>query len=253
MNVNEEQEIKKEFQLERVILFSDAVFAIIITIMVIELKLPESFRELKADTHEMHEAVANLILKFTGYLVSFFLVARFWMTHLKIFSVLKDYNERLLMLNLAFLFCVSLFPFGVSIMTGTLRPGVQQTGWGITGYIAIFFLSTLAQSLLIRFLVKNKNTLCVTPEKVELILKWKTTRFLIWSLVFFFIALILANYFDLAPTLYIYIMVAFGIINGALVRKLYPAEAEQKQPLILKVFSAIKKHPRKPAASGDDV
>jgi uncharacterized membrane protein len=42
MNHTDENEIKKEFQLERLIFFIDAVFAIIITIMILDVKLPEA-------------------------------------------------------------------------------------------------------------------------------------------------------------------------------------------------------------------
>lgn len=244
MNLEEEQEIKKEFQLERVILFSDAVFAIIITIMVIELKFPEAIKELKLGSTELHHAIAEVVLKFTGYLVSFFIVARFWMTHLKIFSFLKDYNSKLLMLNLAFLFCVSLFPFGVTLITGTFKPGSVQYGWGMTTYITIFFLGTLAQSLLIRYLIINKNTLCVAPDKIENELRWKSTKFMIGSLAFFFVVLFLANYFELPPLLYVYIMAFFGVVNGVIVRKLYPNESTDNGPVILKVFSRKKTTPK---------
>lgn len=242
MNVNEEQEIKKEFQLERVILFSDAVFAIIITIMVIELKLPETIREAKIGSPEMGHALRDIILKLTGYIVTFFLVARFWMTHLKIFSFLKDYNMKVLMLNLFFLFCVSLFPFGVTLITGTFRPGSVQYGWGMSTYITIFFLSTLAQSLLIRYLVLNKEMLCVAVEKIEDELRWKSTKFMIASLGFFFVLLILANYFQLQATLYIYIIAFFGVVNGVVVRRLYPNEAKtDNRPVIFKMFTGRKK------------
>ncbi|QKJ29608.1 DUF1211 domain-containing protein [Mucilaginibacter mali] len=245
MNLEEEQEIKKEFQLERVILFSDAVFAIIITIMVIELKFPETIKEMKLHSPELHHAIAEVVLKFTGYLVSFFIVARFWMTHLKIFSFLKDYNNKLLMLNLAFLFCVSLFPFGVTLITGTFKPGSVQYGWGMTTYITIFFAGTLTQSLLIRYLVLNKNTLCVAPDKIENELRWKSTKFMIGSLGFFFLVLILANYFELPPLLYIYIMAFFGVVNGVVVRKLYPNEAtSDSKPVILRIFSRKKASPK---------
>ena len=50
MNVSDENEIKKEFQLERLIFFSDAVFAIIITIMVLDIHLPEGIKEADAAT-----------------------------------------------------------------------------------------------------------------------------------------------------------------------------------------------------------
>lgn len=245
MNLEEEQEIKKEFQLERVILFSDAVFAIIITIMVIELKLPETIREVKIDSPEMGHAIRDIVLKFTGYLVTFFLVARFWMTHLKIFSFLRDYNSKLLMLNLMFLFCVSLFPFGVTLITGAFRPGSVQYGWGMTAYITIFFFSTLAQSLLVRYLVLNKKTLCVAVDKIEDELRWKSTKFLMASLGFFFGLLILANCLKVEATLYIYIMALFGVVNGVVVRKLYPNEAAtDNRPVILKIFSRKKTSPK---------
>src|ERR1700712_1413462 len=98
MELNEEEEIKKEFQLERVILFTDAVFAIILTIMVLDIKLPESVRE--ASDHQLKEAFKELILKFVAYFITFGLVARFWIAHLKLFRFLKDYDHKLLVLNL---------------------------------------------------------------------------------------------------------------------------------------------------------
>jgi len=45
----EDKELKHEFELERVILFSDAVFAIIITIMVLDVKLPDDLRHAKPE------------------------------------------------------------------------------------------------------------------------------------------------------------------------------------------------------------
>jgi uncharacterized membrane protein len=253
MNANEEQEIKKEFQLERVILFSDAVFAIIITIMVIELKLPESVREAFSKQSELTDhakdeilkhALMDVILKLTGYLVTFFLVARFWLNHLKIFSFLKDYNTKLLALNLFFLFSVSIFPFGVTLITGTFKPGSIAYGWGMSIYITIFFLSSLAQSLLIRYLVKYKETLCFSPDRIETVLKWRSTKFMLASLVFFFVVLILANYFQLESQLYIYIIVFFGIANGIVARKLYPAEAGDNKPFLLRLFAGRQKKSR---------
>ncbi|MES2277415.1 MAG: TMEM175 family protein [Bacteroidota bacterium] len=253
MNVNEEQELKKEFQLERVILFSDAVFAIIITIMVIELKFPESIREMLSKSSKLtvqmkdealNHAIKEVIFKFTGYIVTFFLVARFWMNHLKIFSFLKDYDTNLLGLNLFFLFSVSIFPFGVTLITGTFPQASRAYGWGMSAYITIFFLSTLAQSLLIRYLVKHKERLCFSPDSIEMVLKWRATKFMLVSLAFFFIVLILANYFNLEPTLFIYVIVLFGIANGIVARRFYPNAPGNDKPFILRMFKRRQKKSR---------
>src|SRR5579864_7926388 len=111
MNHHNESEIKKEFQLERLIFFSDAVFAIIITIMILDVKLPEAL--IHPSEQESKEAFLHILPKVFGYALSFFVIGSFWMRHLRIFSFLKDYNTQLLALNLFFLFCVSLFPFAL--------------------------------------------------------------------------------------------------------------------------------------------
>jgi uncharacterized membrane protein len=101
MDIKEGDEIKKEFQLERVILFSDAVFAIIITIMVLEIKLPEGLRH--AGSEKIREAFIELIPKLGGYITAFFFVTgMFWSKHLKLFSFLKDYTTTLITYNLIF-------------------------------------------------------------------------------------------------------------------------------------------------------
>ncbi|NCD69118.1 TMEM175 family protein [Mucilaginibacter agri] len=102
MNTSDELDLKKEFQLERIILFSDAVFAIIITIMVIELHLPDAIRN--KSPQEFLLEFKKVYIQLLGYGLSFFFVALFWTKHVKLFRFLKDYNATLLALNLCFLF-----------------------------------------------------------------------------------------------------------------------------------------------------
>ncbi len=106
-------ELKKEFQLERMILFSDAVFAIAITLLVIEIKVPEIEKHLVND-HLLGEAMEHLIPKFVGFLISFLLIGLYWILHHRMFGYVIDYTVKTLVLNLAFLFAVALMPFSTA-------------------------------------------------------------------------------------------------------------------------------------------
>jgi len=110
MSQSFQNELKKEFQLERMILFSDAVFAIAITLLAIEIKVPEVPRNVVTD-HLLAEKMGELIPKFIGFIVSFFVIAIYWMVHHRLFGFVINYNLRLLWLNLLFLLAVVLMPF----------------------------------------------------------------------------------------------------------------------------------------------
>src|SRR6185295_3876546 len=106
-----ESEIHQEFQLERVVLFSDAVFAIAITLMVIELKIPEVSKNESAD--QFWGSMGPRVLNFVAFLASFFFIGMFWYRHLKLCGLLIDYNRTFILLNLLFLFFIVLLPFSV--------------------------------------------------------------------------------------------------------------------------------------------
>src|SRR5258705_4229921 len=107
-------EFRKEFQLERMILFSDAVFAIAITLLVIEIKIPDKHEmqlaEGVSDKAILH-ALGLLIPKFLGFLISFMLIGLYWTIHHRMFGFVTAYDRRLLFLNLVFLFLIALMPF----------------------------------------------------------------------------------------------------------------------------------------------
>ena len=104
-----QQELKKEFQLERLIFFSDAVFAIAITLMVLEIKIPD-FHENVSDK-ALLQSLGHLVPKFIGFVISFMLIGMYWTVHHRMYGFVTNYNRRLLWLNLFFLFFVVLMPF----------------------------------------------------------------------------------------------------------------------------------------------
>ncbi len=87
--------------------FSDGVIAIIITIMVLEMKVP-------------HDTSVDALLKlwpvFVSYALSFLIVAIYWVNHHHLLHLLKRVNAKVLWLNNLLLFCMSLMPFVTGYM-----------------------------------------------------------------------------------------------------------------------------------------
>ena len=110
---------KNAHALERLVFFSDAVFAIVITLLVIEIERPE-----------LHDGATNvdwingllaLIPSFAGFLVSFLVIGAFWISHHALFLLVDRYDERLLWPNLVLLLSIAFLPFTTSLLsTGSL-------------------------------------------------------------------------------------------------------------------------------------
>lgn len=124
-------ELRKEFQLERLILFSDAVFAIAITLLVIEIKIPEFPHDTVTDAQIGH-ALTELIPKFIGFLVSFLLIGQYWIVHHRMFGYVVNFTGRLIWLNIFFLLTVALMPFSTGfyseyVLSKTITPVIFYT------------------------------------------------------------------------------------------------------------------------------
>jgi len=100
---------RTEFQLERLILFTDAVFAIAITLLIIEIKVPE-LHGVQSE-REVLASLLRLIPKFVGFFVAFFVIAIYWVAHHRIFRFVYRYDSKLIWLNVLFLLSIVLMPF----------------------------------------------------------------------------------------------------------------------------------------------
>lgn len=112
MNISEIKEHKNKFQLERMILFSDAVFAIAITLLVIELKLPELD---EVNNKTLATALLHVFPHFFSLLLSFLIIGIYWAAHHHMFYYVINYDKKLLWLNLFFLFFIVLMPFSSNV------------------------------------------------------------------------------------------------------------------------------------------
>jgi len=147
---------RTEFQLERLILFTDAVFAIAITLLAVEIRVPE-LHHLPSDG-EIWQLMLELVLKFVGFFIGFFVIALFWLAHHRIFRFVRAYDAKLLKLNILFLLFIVVMPFSSSLFGAYATVRAAFVVYAIT-----VMLAGLAQMALQRYLRDPAHRL-VLPE-----------------------------------------------------------------------------------------
>jgi len=162
-------ELKKEFQIERMILFTDAVFAIAITLLIIEIKAPEIHKEMAFK--EMVEQLLNLIPKFIGFIISFFVIAIYWRSHHRMFSFIKDYDDKLIWLNFFFLFSIILMPFSSAYYSDNTRFSLPF--WFYSSNIAFTGLLNYA---MLTYIIKHRGRISdgFDDLKTRQLARWRT-------------------------------------------------------------------------------
>jgi len=186
-------EIRKEFQLERMVLFSDAVFAIVITLMAIEIHVPEIEKntEYSIIVHEVMKLIPYLL----AYSISFFFIGHTWYQHLQLFSLLKDYDKGLVVRNLVMLFFIGLFPFSAAFM---LKIGNSiSLSWAI--YFSVIVLSKSAQLNLQHYILYKRPQLRIKASIHEDIVKYKRSRLIVATLIIVFFLILITNAFITNP------------------------------------------------------
>ena len=109
---------------ERVVFFSDAVFAIVITLLVLELKIPHLSEH---NEPALRQALIELLPRVAGFVISFLIIGLMWIEHHRIFRYIADYDAGLLWRNLFLLLCVSFVPFPTALFS--------ENFWSRTAFI----------------------------------------------------------------------------------------------------------------------
>ena len=103
-----------QLPLTRLEAFSDGVFAIIVTLLVLELKIPALQDD--ENVRELARQLIDLLPKYLSWLISFIIVAKFWLNHHHIFRLASHANYGLIWLNSFFLMFQSFVPFPTALM-----------------------------------------------------------------------------------------------------------------------------------------
>ena len=123
---------------ERLKALADGVFAVAMTLLVLELVIPE----LKDNSNaELTRALIAMWPKFLAYVLSFLIAGIFWLVHHSIFDAIKYYDSTLVWINIIFLLFVALIPFTTSLLgeyflqkTATIIYGIHLLLMFIGGY-----------------------------------------------------------------------------------------------------------------------
>jgi uncharacterized membrane protein len=100
--------------MDRVVAFSDGIFAFAITLLVVSLDVPDIPARLAGS--ELVPALVAQAPRFASYAFSFWMVAIYWMAHHRMFQYIERYDGTLLGLNFLMLFAVGFLPYPVELL-----------------------------------------------------------------------------------------------------------------------------------------
>lgn len=137
----------------RVDALGDGVFAIVMTLLVLELKIPELARN--SGVGVVGSALKHDLPVFFSFLITFILASLFWYLHHMLLNFVTEVRPRLTVLNLGFLLFVALLPFSTGMLGHFLRNPLAQT---------IYFGNQFAIALLLLIQWKSARSLGVIKD-----------------------------------------------------------------------------------------
>lgn len=113
---------RNKLGLDRIIFFSDAVFAIAITLLSLDLHLPTA-----SEKHaSLRPMLISLFPEYQNYVISFIVIGFYWISHHYYFRFVQKYDYMFVGINIVLLMCIASLPFATSVLDtyGDQRSGV---------------------------------------------------------------------------------------------------------------------------------
>lgn len=144
---------QKEFiQKNRLEAFSDGVFAIIITLLVLEIKVPHI--EQHNSTEALLTALQSLLPKFLSWVISFLVIAVIWVNHHRMLELVEKVDHSFFWLNANLLLWTSFIPFPTALMGDYAHNPLAVSFFGI-----VLSLTAMAFTLMRRYLANHGDIL----------------------------------------------------------------------------------------------
>jgi uncharacterized membrane protein len=184
-----------KFNKDRLEAFSDGVFAIVITLLVLELKVPH-LKDV-SDAHELKEKLMELFPVFLSWVISFLVVGALWLQHHNILRMAKKADYGLVWNNHLFLLFTTLIPFPTALMGE--YPGIPLA---VASFGIVMFFATGMLGLIYYYVVKN-----YLREEYHKPVVMKNVRFALIAGPVFYIVAIASAWFSSYITFAIYCII----------------------------------------------
>ena len=125
----------------RIAALVDGIFAVAMTLLVLDLKLPEGLK-MSSDA-EVWRQLLELTGRFSTYTLSFIVLGTFWVGHHSLFHFVRKVNRHLLWLNLLFLLFTTLLPFSTNLLSAHSHLQIPIVVYGIN--LLLISLASLLQ------------------------------------------------------------------------------------------------------------
>lgn len=132
---------------DRLEAYSDAIIAIAITLLVLEIHVPER-HEGEGNGALWHE-LGQLWPSYFGFAISFIVIGIMWINHHEIFRYISSANHNLMLLNTLFLFLIAMAPFTTALLAEYLGHDGERTATIV--YTGWFLLTAIAYNMLWRY------------------------------------------------------------------------------------------------------
>jgi uncharacterized membrane protein len=139
----------------RLLAFTDGVFAIIITILVLELKVPDL-----SSGQSLREALSDIRPTFVAFIISFLLVGMYWTWHRSAFAQVRYIDLNTVWLNLLFLLPVAVIPFAASVLGEYPSESIALRLYGV-----VLIVATLFRVVLNSYLRRHPGLLWQAPSR----------------------------------------------------------------------------------------
>ncbi|WP_080057731.1 TMEM175 family protein [Spirosoma aerolatum] len=171
------------FSKSRVEAFSDGVFAIIVTLLVLEIKVPHLVQA--ESVRELGEALVSLLPKISSWVISFLIVCVIWVNHHRILDQIERVTHSFFWLNALLLLWCSFIPFPTALMGDYLSNPLAAFMFGF-----VLAMMALTFSFIRWYALRNK--LVLKPEIDLVQFRQATIRSVVFGPVFYLIGGILA-------------------------------------------------------------